>query len=1293
MVQGKLIAAVAVMVLSLADSVCAQSAWTKQIAPVMTTYGEQLTADNVWQEYPRPSMKRAQWMNLNGIWQYFKRPAIDYDYEKNTSAFSKAILVPFPVESALSGIMDKNYAANRTATHFYRRTFSLPENFSGKNVLLHFGAVDWRCYVYVNGQLAGTHDGGSVPFAFDITPFLKEGGEQELQVAVWDPTDGGQPNGKQSVSPGSIWYTPNSGIWQTVWLEPVSPTHIESYEAIPDIDNATVSIKVNTSAPCAVTLTIKDGDHPVAEQTGSSEQTFTLPIPDAKLWSPDTPNLYDLDITVMEDNGQGTRGAEIDRVSGYFGMRKFSRGMVDGHPAVLLNNQPLYLYGPLDQGWWPDGLLTPPSYEAMVYDLQVMKDFGMNMVRKHIKLENDLWFEWCDRHGLVVWQDMPSGCGSGAIGNLDYAMQNFYRENEALIEATRQHPCIGTYVVFNEGWGQHADKGMAHTQNAVNSVMKANHDPGRFVHAVTGWTDIEMGDFIDVHSYPSPSAAANPVNERVASCGEYGGINLFVENHMWAGSDVNYTTVDDADTYANLYDRYTDRLQELQQEKGLWMSVYTQITDVEQECNGILTYDRKVLKVSPAQQAAMKANIQQTINCRYKDAITVVPAGDTSSGIQWKYTTSTTPASNWYATDFDASSWKTGYSGFGGGGRTAWSSSDIWLRRSFTIKGIDESRRQDLRLWMFHDEDAEIYINGTLAAKVTGYNTKYEQWPLLPEGLQALKLDGSDNVIAIHCKQTTGGQFIDCGLMLRNYMPNSDLQVEPMPAKTPAPEFCSADGKAYLMTYTLSSSKKLHYAYSLDGASWTTIDGNRPVLDGDFAAIEMKSPFIRRTTVDGKDVFHLVADPANDNLYGFYHLQSEDLINWTTGENGNILVKPSPTDASKVESPEWIYSDAASSYIVYWSAKNGNKKSVYLSLTTDWTRFSPPRPLFVPDNSVYDMHIEKIGDNYTGFFHDSDGNICQTQTNSLMMTGTSFSEPQRIFSPLIPKSRAPQTFPALDESGWFLLYNLTERSRQAISRSGNPGECKWYPCDENAISLPEGAEEGSVLVITASELQNLLANFIYEECDVLPTAEKEPQTWKYQTSSTVAANIYWTRPNYNDDSWSSGLSGFGANNPPGSFVNTDWTSPVIRIRYHLDLTGFTPEQINALSARIHHDEDATVYFNGVIAFHETGYLTAYKNIPINQEVLDALTPDDNNVIAIECTNTGGGLYIDFGLKGIRPSTTGIKEIEDGKWKNDKGQSSIFHLQSSIFYDLSGRRLSAPPARGTYIEEGRKKVTR
>lgn len=818
----------------------------------MTLWGESLESDNVWQEYPRPSMVRESWINLNGVWDYCKRTSINLDYETQTSLFAKAILVPFPVESALSGIMDTNFDENKRSTHMYRRTFSLTDAFAGKNVLLHFGAVDWRCRVYVNGQLAGSHDGGSDPFTFDITSLITSAGEQELQVAVWDPTsDGGQPNGKQSNNPGGIWYTPSSGIWQTVWLEPVAKAHVTSYEPIPDIDNGNVRIKVNaTDADAEATVIVRFKGEEVARGTGKTGEFVTIAIPSAKLWSPDDPNLYDLDMTL-------TSGGKVsDNVKGYFGMRKFSRAIADGKPCLLLNNKPLYLYGPLDQGWWPDGLLTPPSYEAMVYDLQTMKDFGMNMVRKHIKVENDLWFDWCDRNGLVVWQDMPSGGTGGTIGNKEVCLQQFYDECEAIINATRHHPSIGAWVVFNESWGQDTGSGMEHTHKGVNRVMEANHDSGRFVHAVTGWVDEEMGDFIDVHSYPAPNAAVNPVNERVASCGEFGGINLFVKDHMWAGSDVNYTTVEDAETYTCLYDFYTDRLQDLQRDKGLWMSVYTQITDVEQECNGILTYDRKVKKVSDAQQAGMRNNILRTISGRYVNSTTLVPAGDEAADIMWKYTASQ-PEGEWYLSEYDDAHWTSGLSPFGGSARTVWNSSDIWIRRTFVLSDVSEDRKRDLRLWLRHDEDAEVYINGVLAAKVSGYNNNYEEQSLLPEALDILKIDGSENVIAIHCRQTIGGQMIDCGMRMRNYKSNVELLTTEVPSRTQKPFFAGMDGKAYIMAYTSSTNEQLHYAYSYDGATWTDINAKRPVFRyGD----RLVNPFIRRISANGVDKFHLVAE-------------------------------------------------------------------------------------------------------------------------------------------------------------------------------------------------------------------------------------------------------------------------------------------------------------------------------------------------------------------------------------------------------------------------------------------------
>lgn len=1256
-----------------ASSTFAQSKWVKQTAPVMTPWGEALTAEDVWQEYPRPSMTRKNWMNLNGVWQYAKRSTVNDNYEKSVSTFSKSILVPFPVESALSGIMDKNFSANKNATHLYRRTFTLTDAFRDKNTLLHFGAVDWRCYVYVNGQLAGSHDGGSDPFTFDITGLLKESGEQELQVAVWDPTSsGGQPNGKQSNNPSGIWYTPNSGIWQTVWLEPVNKAHVLGYEPIPDIDNSSVSIRVKASEPCEATLTVKFDGKTVATKSGSTDNPFSISIPDARLWSPESPNLYTLNIALKQN------GRQVDSVNGYFGMRKFSRGMVDGRPCVLLNNSPYYLYGPLDQGWWPDGLLTPPSYEAMIYDLQTIKDFGMNMVRKHIKVENDLWYDWCDRNGLVVWQDMPSGCESGLVGTYEQSQQNFYRENDAIIDATRHHACIGAWVVWNESWGQHPDRGMAHTRMGVNRVMAANHDPGRFVHAVTGWVDVEMGDFIDKHSYPAPSAASNPINERVASCGEFGGINLFVDGHMWAGSDVNYTTVDDGETYTNLYDHYTDCLQQLQKDKGLWMSVYTQITDVEQECNGLMTYDRKVLKVTPEQQAGMRAKILRTIHNRYTGSTTVVPAGDEKNNITWNYTTSD-PGEGWYEEDFEPTSWRSGLSGFGGSGRTSWNSSDIWLRRSFSITDFDESKLADLRLWLFHDEDAEIYINGQLAAKMTGYNNNYELWPLLPGAITALRLDGSENVMAIHCRQTVGGQFIDCGLKVANYTPNEQLTVSPMPAPTPVPSFGKKDGKVYLMTYTTDLSSKLHYAYSADGQEWIPMNGNRPIAEGDMADLDISKPFVRRAEQDGATVFHLIADPTDASALGFYHWQSTDLINWVPTTD-TPLVKPSSTQLSAAESPEWIYDEPSATYYIYWNTLVNNKNTFYYSTTKDWKRFSTPHIHFDPGFSAHDIHIEKMGDSYFAFYNHSDNHLYVGESASLKTSSCKFSvNQQRMFSSEITKVQGAQSFPALDGSGWHLLSASVDRNVPFINSTSNPKEKKWYPRDENDFSLPEGMRLGSVMVITTDELTTLLAKYGFEEYDLLPTAETEQQTWKYQTLSTAGTSTTWQKNTYRDTTWKQGKAGFGAGNPPGSNIGTSWNTAVIHLRRNLDLTGFTQEQLQSITGRIHHDEEVSVYFNGVLAFKESGYLTSYKNIAFQPEAIAALTADDQNVIAIECRNTGGGQYIDLGLTAIRPvKTDAITSLQQAP--STATRQGIFNLQ--------GMQL-ASPQKGINIIDGRK----
>ena len=815
-------------------SVCADE-WAPKTAPIMTTWGENIDPDNVWKEYPRPQMTRSDWMNLNGLWGYFCRLSrMDYSYEADSRKFAKQILVPFPIESALSGIMSTTYDANTRSTFMYRRTFTLPAAYSDKNVLLHFGAVDWKCVIYINGKEAGNHTGGNDPFFVDITPYLNASGEQEIVVAVTDPTNkGGQPVGKQSVTPSGMWYTPVSGIWQTVWLEPVNPVHVTDYEVIPDIDHSSLTLKVLCDDPTATANVnvIFKGKTVATVNNVKVNENKVIGIPDQQLWSPDTPNLYDLKIDLMK-NGQ-----KVDEVGGYFGMRKFSRAMADGRPCLMLNNEPLFLMGPLDQGWWPDGLLTPPSYEAMVFDLKATKELGMNMTRKHIKVEPALWYEWCDRNGLVVWQDMPSGGTQGTIGSINDIKNNFYDECIRIVNALKQHPSIGAWVPFNEGWGQFDG---LHTVRGVNAVRNADADSGRLMNSVTGWTDYGLGDFYDRHNYPVPDAYVDEAGRRISSCGEYGGITMLVEDHQWAGSQWVYTSVDNNEDYTDLFIRYLDELQNLQQEKGLWAAVYTQITDVEQELNGIYTYDRKVLKVTDEQHERIKSRIQQIINQRrYRESFTIVKAADESDHEEWQYTFSQ-PEEGWEKEGFDDSGWKTGIAGFGDRDpyfRTSWTGDDhsnIWIRRSFTLDGLNQADLNDLKLWMFHDDDVEVYLNGVLACAKTKWNDKYEFFEITDEAKAVLRLNG-DNVIAIHARQDYGGRYIDAGIKLvrDQFVANTDLEISP----------AQTIGRAVMLTSELELQSWKYTFENLDvnaGDSWTAVgwnDENMKVGNGGFGGI------------------------------------------------------------------------------------------------------------------------------------------------------------------------------------------------------------------------------------------------------------------------------------------------------------------------------------------------------------------------------------------------------------------------------------------------------------------------
>lgn len=563
-----------------------------------TEWGEQVNADNVWKEYPRPQLVRSAWKNLNGMWDYAIKPKGG----NKPASFDGKILVPFCVESSLSGV---GKLVQPDQELWYRTSFVVPSDWNKKKLLLHFDAVDWETTVWINGKKAGSHKGGSDPFTIDISNFVKKG-TQEMVVSVWDPTDTGmQPRGKQVLDPKGIWYTPVTGIWQTVWLEPVEKTFIQSIVPEADIDAAKVVVKnVVAGATGNETLTLKvlkDGKL-LSTITGRSNKDITVPMPDAELWTPSHPGLYHLEIELKA-------GAKtLDKVKTYFAMRKISVGKDEfGYQRLLLNNKPVFQYGTLDQGWWPEGLLTPPSEKAMRFDMDMLKDMGFNMLRKHIKVEPSRYYYYADSIGLLVWQDMPSGFMTSekeiqhvkADAKEDWnrpaeSAKQFEQEWKSIIDHLRFFPSIVVWVPFNEGWGQYD------TKRVVEWTQK--YDPTRVIDGVSGWTDRNVGAMNDAHHYPGPGmepAEQNP--GRVIVLGEFGGLGLPLENHLWNPGMRNwgYRTYQSSDVlikeYATLmYNMYP------MLNRGLSAAVYTQTTDVEGEVNGLVTYDRKKIKIDPA---------------------------------------------------------------------------------------------------------------------------------------------------------------------------------------------------------------------------------------------------------------------------------------------------------------------------------------------------------------------------------------------------------------------------------------------------------------------------------------------------------------------------------------------------------------------------------------------------------------------------------------------------------------------------------------------------------------------
>ncbi|GGV66673.1 PA14 domain-containing protein [Streptomyces thermoviolaceus] len=555
-----------------------------------TRWADQVGPDNALPEYPRPQLTRTQWQNLNGRWQFAAAEAGEQPPVGRN--LPERILVPYPVESQLSGI------ERHEDRMWYRRTFTVPADWRighGKRLQLNFGAVDWKAEVYVNGTKVAEHQGGYDKFSADITDALVPGRTQELIVGVHDPTDAADgenpPLGKQRLDPSGIWYTPTSGIWQTVWMEPVAPDHVGSLELVPDVAHGTLSIEVQgVRDGLPVTATAYDGKRKAATVRGRTGGPLTLTIRDPHLWSPDDPFLYTLKVRV---------GA--DEVGSYFGMRSVAVENVNGVPRTLLNGEPVFMMATLDQGFWPDGLYTAPTDEALAYDLKVHKQLGFNAVRKHIKIEPDRWFYWADRLGLLVWQDIPST--TAGVTPSAAARAEFEREMKEIIDEHISSPSVVMWVTFNEGWGQYDEARIAQ--------QAKSWDPSRLINGMSGinlGNDGGAGDILDEHGYPSPALPPHPDGKRALVSGEYGGLGLAVPGHAWSVQQ-SYVDVDPA-TYTDDYLAKLDEVRALVC-RGSNGAVYTQISDVEGELNGLLTYDRAVLKpdvdrVRAAQQALIR---------------------------------------------------------------------------------------------------------------------------------------------------------------------------------------------------------------------------------------------------------------------------------------------------------------------------------------------------------------------------------------------------------------------------------------------------------------------------------------------------------------------------------------------------------------------------------------------------------------------------------------------------------------------------------------------------------------
>ena len=674
-----------------------------------TRWSDSVDPDKVWSEYPRPQMTRGNFTILNGIWKY----AIESRNNGQPKVFHGDILVPFAVESELSRVKKKVGEDNYL---WYRRTFKSPKLNKNERLLLHFGAVDWEAEILVNGKEVGIHKGGFDAFSFDITDHLTKG-EQELVVRVWDPSDKGtQARGKQVSDPEGIWYTSVTGIWQTVWLEKVPQDRIERISTVPDIDKRTLKVNVHTIADnknAFVKVTALSAGKIISDTTlavGShgGETIAILRIPNPRLWSPEDPFLYDLQVELVSAGGK-----IADRVGSYFGMRKISLGKDGkGYTRIMLNNKPLFQFGLLDQGWWPDGLYTPPSEEAMLYDVEVTKEMGFNMLRKHVKVENARFYYHCDKMGMLVWQDMPNGNYFKEMRIEAWETQDAQRPEESakqfelelkrMMDQFSSHPSIVLWVPFNEGWGQYD------TRRITEWVKQ--YDPSRLVDSPSGWADRGLGDVIDVHLYPGPGMEA-PEKYRAAVLGEFGGLGYPVKDHLWWDKrNWGYLTYDDKEKFETEFEKVISGLKGLLG-NGLSAAIYTQTTDVEGEVNGLITYDREVVKIDSEKVRAMI----MPLYADYWDGYFFVQDSEDDPN-EWKVS-AVPPSGDWTSTAYDDFKWESRstplstFDNFFLDSTGAWNEKDLFLRKEFETSTLAE------KLYLKHylpGAKVKVYLNGSL---------------------------------------------------------------------------------------------------------------------------------------------------------------------------------------------------------------------------------------------------------------------------------------------------------------------------------------------------------------------------------------------------------------------------------------------------------------------------------------------------------------------------------------------------------------------------------------------------